>query len=253
MTTSVRAPLETTVGYPADLAARYRDAGYWTDETFQQFLGARAEQFGDAIAVTGPDASGVDRSLTYRQLSDRADRLAAGLRRSGVAPGDRVVVQLPNAAEFFEVIFALFRLGALPVFALPAHRAPRSRYFCALTEAAAYVITDVHDGFDYRTLAAEVARRRRAASRHRRRRRPGEHTALAELCAATRPACRPGPARAGDLAFLQLSGGSTGHAEADPAHPRRLPLQRPGQRRDLRPRPRTASTSPCCRWRTTSR
>src|SRR6478735_2953299 len=151
MTTSVRAPLETTTGYPAELVARYRAAGYWTDETFQQFLGARAERFGDAIAVTGPDASGTDRALTYRELSDRADRLAAGLQSSGVQPGDRVVVELPNIVEYVEVIFAVFRLGALPVFALPAHRSQEISYFCSFADAAAYVVTDTHAGFDYRT------------------------------------------------------------------------------------------------------
>ncbi|MGQ0416559.1 hypothetical protein ACT4UL_15350, partial [Bacillus sp. HC-TM] len=31
---------------------------------------------------------------------------------------DRVVIQLPNIIEFFEICFALFRIGALPVFAL---------------------------------------------------------------------------------------------------------------------------------------
>ena len=41
-----------------------------------------------------------------------------------------MVVQLPNIAEFFEVIFALFRIGALPVFALPAHRETEIAYFC---------------------------------------------------------------------------------------------------------------------------
>ncbi|QQZ13094.1 (2,3-dihydroxybenzoyl)adenylate synthase [Rhodococcus sp. 21391] len=215
MTTSVRAPLETTVGYPADLAARYRDAGYWTDETFQQFLDARAEQFGDAIAVTGPDASGADCALSYRELSDRADRLAAGLQSSGVQPGDRVVVQLPNIVEYVEVIFAVFRLGALPVFALPAHRVQEISYFCSFTDAAAYVVTDTHAGFDYRTLARDVVASAENPPRIIVAGDAEEFTSLDELRAAE--PISDGPAVGPEsVAFLQLSGGTTGVSKLIP-------------------------------------
>jgi 2,3-dihydroxybenzoate-AMP ligase len=39
------------------------------------------------------------------------------------------VLQLPNIAEYYEVCFALFRLGTLPVFALPSHRLTEISYF----------------------------------------------------------------------------------------------------------------------------
>ncbi|QSE82451.1 (2,3-dihydroxybenzoyl)adenylate synthase [Rhodococcus koreensis] len=215
MTTSVRAPLETTTGYPAELVARYRAAGYWTDETFQQFLGARAERFGDAIAVTGPDASGTDRALTYRELSDRADRLAAGLQSSGVQPGDRVVVQLPNIVEYVEVIFAVFRLGALPVFALPAHRSQEISYFCSFADAAAYVVTDTHAGFDYRTLARDVVASAENPPTVFVAGDAEEFTSLDELRTADPISDEPaaGPE---SVAFLQLSGGTTGVSKLIP-------------------------------------
>lgn len=192
--------------WPADVADRYRAAGYWRGETFGGMLRERAALHGERIAVV----AGATR-WTYAELDDRVDRLVAGLIAHGIGPGDRVVVQLPNIAEFFEVVFALFRLGALPVFALPAHRAGEITYFCEFTGAVGYVIPDVFDGFDYRELAAEVDRRV-----------PGLHTVLvatgdagrftplARLRAAA-PASGPtdGPAPE-DLAFLQLSGGSTG-------------------------------------------
>lgn len=137
--------------WPERLAARYRAAGYWRDETFCDVLRERAERCGDRTAVVG----GATR-LTYRELADRADRLAAGMHRMGIRPGDRVVVQLPNVVEFVETCFALFRLGAIAVLALPAHRRTEITQFCALTDAAAYVVPDRYLGFDYRELAAEV-------------------------------------------------------------------------------------------------
>ena len=184
--------------WPEPFARRYRERGYWIGETFDDLLRARAETFGDRVAVVDGD-----RRVTFRQLYDRAARLAAGLHGLGLRRGDRIVVQLPNTAEFYDVIFALFRLGALPVFALPAHRAAEIGYLCAHTEAAAYVTTDVHEGFDHRTLAAVAGPAITIVAGD-----PGEHTALAGLYAG--PAGLPPGPDAGDLAFLQLSGGSTG-------------------------------------------
>ncbi|MFF7686094.1 (2,3-dihydroxybenzoyl)adenylate synthase [Streptomyces syringium] len=193
-------------GYPAEFAERYRAAGWWRGETFGQMLRERALNHPDRVAIVDP--AGAGRRWTYGELDDRADRLAAGFLARGIAKGDRVVVQLPNVAEFFEVIFGLFRIGALPVFALPAHRETEIRYFCEFTEAAAYVIADTSGGFDYRDLAtkirAEVPTLRHVFVVGE----PGEHTALTDV--AREPvAVADGPAP-GDLAFLQLSGGSTG-------------------------------------------
>ncbi len=214
-----RSPLVPSTLYPAEFAQRYRDAGYWTDETFARFLPARAEQFGDRVAVTGAGEGDAVRTLTYRQLSANADVLAAGLLRLGVRAGDRVVLQLPNMPEYVEMLFAVFTIGALPVFALPAHRRAEVSYFCEFTDAAAYVIADRHAGFDYRTLAREIV----AGSE-----RPplvivvGEagddpgFVPLSELRTATPdPGDRAEPAP-DDVAFLQLSGGTTGRSKLIP-------------------------------------
>ncbi|MGK5545742.1 (2,3-dihydroxybenzoyl)adenylate synthase [Streptomyces sp. URMC 127] len=193
-------------GYPAEFAERYRAAGYWRGETFGQMLRERAQAHPDRIAIVDP--SGEGRRWTYGELDLRADRLAAGFLAHGIGKGDRVVVQLPNVAEFFEVIFALFRIGALPVFALPAHRETEIRHFCAFTEAAAYVIADVSEGYDYRELASKVRAEVPGLKHVFVAGDPGEHTALAGV--PTGPVAVPDAPAPHDLAFLQLSGGSTG-------------------------------------------
>ncbi|MEV4346680.1 (2,3-dihydroxybenzoyl)adenylate synthase [Actinoplanes sp. NPDC049596] len=176
----------------------YRSRGYWIGQTFDDLLTGSAVRHQDRIAVVDGG-----REVSYAQLRDNALRLAAGFHRLGVKKGDRVVVQLPNTAEYFDVIFALFRLGALPVFALPAHRAAEIGYFCSHTSAVAYVTTDVHEGFDHRTLAAAAGDARTVIAGD-----PGEHTALASLYAD--PVDLPDGPAPDELAFLQLSGGSTG-------------------------------------------
>ncbi|MFJ9605107.1 (2,3-dihydroxybenzoyl)adenylate synthase [Kitasatospora sp. NPDC101176] len=193
--------------YPAEFAERYRAAGYWRGETFGRMLRERAAEHGERIAVVDP--AGAGRRWTYAELDRRADRMAAGLLARGIRRGARVVVQLPNVAEFFEVVFALFRIGALPVFALPAHRATEIGHFCSFTGAAGYVVPAVENGFDYRELASRVQAENPAlrlvlvAGDD-----PGEHLRLADVpCDGPGPTEAPGPA---DVAFLQLSGGSTG-------------------------------------------
>ncbi|WP_158881735.1 (2,3-dihydroxybenzoyl)adenylate synthase [Amycolatopsis anabasis] len=184
--------------WPEEFAARYRELGYWTGETFGDMLAARARSHASHVAIVDGD-----RRWTYAELDERANRVAAGLRERGVGHGDRVVVQLPNIAEFFEIVFGLFKIGALPVFALPAHRAAEIRYFCEFTEAAAYVIADRHDGFDYRTIAGQVTVRHVFVVGD-----PGAFTPFDSL--RREPAGEIAGPVASDLAFLQLSGGSTG-------------------------------------------
>lgn len=53
--------------------------------------------------------------LTYAELGERVDRLAAALERDGVRAGDPVAVISRNCAEYLIVELALFRLGAVSV------------------------------------------------------------------------------------------------------------------------------------------
>jgi long-chain acyl-CoA synthetase len=54
-------------------------------------------------------------TLTYRELLDRVDRLAAALGKMGIGKGDRVGVILPNCPQHVIAIFAILRLGAIAV------------------------------------------------------------------------------------------------------------------------------------------
>lgn len=212
--------LDGVVPWPAELADRWRALGYWRGETFGSMLRDRADGQADDLALV----AGEDR-WTYAELDERADRLAAGFRGLGIARGDRIVVQLGNVAAFVEVVFALFRIGALPVFALPAHRRTEIVAFAEQAEAVAYVVGGPDGRFDPRILAAEVQREVPGlahvivagdATTPADALRPFQ--SLDALRAARRPdrAVVDAPAPTGwapdpgDVAFLQLSGGSTG-------------------------------------------
>ena len=52
---------------------------------------------------------------TFAQFEDRSQRMAARLARAGAAPGDRVLVFVTPCLDFSVIVFALFKLGAVPV------------------------------------------------------------------------------------------------------------------------------------------
>ncbi len=60
-----------------------------------------------------------DVTLTYRELDQRSDALAAGFAKRGVLRGTRAVVMVRPSPEFFLLMFALFKAGAVPVLVDP--------------------------------------------------------------------------------------------------------------------------------------
>jgi long-chain acyl-CoA synthetase len=53
--------------------------------------------------------------LTYSELDQASDRLAAALAAAGVAPGERVALQLPNIPQFRISYFGILKAGAVVV------------------------------------------------------------------------------------------------------------------------------------------
>ncbi|OBA64258.1 2,3-dihydroxybenzoate-AMP ligase [Mycobacterium sp. 1100029.7] len=194
------------VPFPGDRAAAYRAAGYWAGRPLDTVLTDAAARWPNRIAVRDAASDG---SLTFAELDERANRAAAGLRGLGIAPGDPVLLQLPNGSEFAVALFALLRAGATPVLCLPGHRAAELGHFAAVSEATGLLIADQANGFDYRAMARELT---------------GEHPGLRHVivdgdaesfvswaqlrdAAAGPPVV---PADTGSPALLLVSGGTTG-------------------------------------------
>ncbi|WP_432279550.1 (2,3-dihydroxybenzoyl)adenylate synthase [Nocardia carnea] len=138
------------VAFPAEQAAEYRSAGYWQGRSLGELLRDTARRYPHRTALLG------DEALDYATLDAEADRMAHGFRALGIAPGDRVVVQLPNVVEFVPVLFGLLRAGIIPVLTLPAHRRSEIEHLARLSEAVGYIVADRIGDFDYRELAAAV-------------------------------------------------------------------------------------------------
>ncbi|MGH3922393.1 MAG: AMP-binding protein, partial [Pseudonocardiaceae bacterium] len=194
--------------WPAEFARRYREEGYWRGESLGALLREWAGRFAEATAVVCGDER-----LSYAELDRRADVQAAGLRGLGITPGDRLVVQLPNIGEFVVLLFALARCGAVPVLALPAHRRTEIEHLAALSQAVGYVIADLHGGFDYRELAAELTAAVPSVQHVLVAGDPGRFTALDSVQADPVPQPPVDPA---GVAVLLISGGTTGKPKLIP-------------------------------------
>lgn len=199
--------LDGFVPFPADRAAAYRAAGYWTGRPLDAILTDAAQQWPDRTAVL--DATG-DTGLSYADLDDQANRAASGLRGAGIAPGDRVLLQLPNGCRFAVALFGLLRAGAIPVMCLPGHRAAELGHFAAVSEATGLLIADTAAGFDYRTMAQVLAEQHTALKHVIVDGDPGLFTSWAQLYDQASTGTPPSAPDPGSPALLLVSGGTTG-------------------------------------------
>ncbi|MFZ9310714.1 MAG: fatty acid CoA ligase family protein [Arenimonas sp.] len=88
-------------------------------------LPLRAEQLGDRPAIRCPGSKGpdgfarYDEVISYADLDRRSHLLALGFQAYGIGRGQRAVVMLKPSIDFFLVMFALFKAGAVPVLVDP--------------------------------------------------------------------------------------------------------------------------------------
>jgi 2,3-dihydroxybenzoate---[aryl-carrier protein] ligase len=181
------------VDWPEEFARRYRAKGYWLDRPLGDLLPGVVP---GRVALVDAEGS----RWTYGELDAWVDRVAAGLHGLELHPGERVVVQLPNVPEFVVVLFALLRIGVLPVLAFPAHREREIVPLCQLSEAVAYFVADSHLDLA-RKVVTEVPGLRHVVVAGD----AGEFVPLPEA----EPVGLPAPDPAGVALFL-LSGGTTG-------------------------------------------
>ncbi len=145
------------VPFPPQRAAGYRAAGYWTGRSVDSLLRRAAATWPDRTAVIDDTAG-----HSYAELDGLADRAAGGFAAAGIEPADRVLLQLPNSAEFAVALFGLLRAGAIPVLCLPGHRMAELTHFAAVSQAAG-VIT-AHPGLAGQLTAGHPGLRRLAVN-----------------------------------------------------------------------------------------
>jgi 2,3-dihydroxybenzoate-AMP ligase len=143
----------TVVPYPEVAVRRYRAAGLWGTATIA------TEFHRTAIAHPERDAVvAVDGRLTFAQLDERSDLVAAGLSALGLRPGDPVLFQVTNRVGSIVAWYGVLKAGLIPVATLAAHRGHEIGDISRRVGAVAHLVEAGLRGFDLVGFADEQRR-----------------------------------------------------------------------------------------------
>jgi long-chain acyl-CoA synthetase len=112
----------------------------YPNKPLQQFLEESAAKFPDHVAIQfKPSHQGFAKShLTYRELNDLSDRMAAALAALGVKKGDRVAIFMPNIPQFIITFYGILKAGAVVVASNPTYTEPELEH--QLTDSGAVAL-----------------------------------------------------------------------------------------------------------------
>jgi acyl-CoA synthetase (AMP-forming)/AMP-acid ligase II len=107
------------------------------------------------VAPSGRDRQGraAYTHLTFRQLDIESDCLARGLDDAGVRRGVRTILMVKPCLDFFALVFALFKVGAVPVVVDPGMGV--KRMLNCLAESRAQALIGISPAHVLRSLAPE--------------------------------------------------------------------------------------------------
>ena len=129
----------------------FYDKEVWKHLSLGDFLTDISRKYGKKIALVDEG-----REYSYEDIENISKKYAKGFLDEGLKKGDKVVLQLPNSAELIFVIFALFKIGVIPIMSLPAHRKTEISGIIELSEAKAYIARDRYLGFSYVEMIRKI-------------------------------------------------------------------------------------------------
>lgn len=207
--------------HPTTQAEAYIASGLWQDRRLDEILLAAAM---DPNTFNRPAITDATMRITHGQLPSLVDTTATELRKHGIETGTRVVLHLPDSANLLITAIALIQIGAVPIFALPAHRANEITHFASTARASIYLLGAL-PGLSSAATAELAATVESAVTGIRTILWGSAHLDSADTSGAgpaQEAALRTGKSfkqqstSAADLAFFQLSGGTTGRSKLIP-------------------------------------
>jgi 2,3-dihydroxybenzoate-AMP ligase/mycobactin salicyl-AMP ligase len=145
--------LEGFTPYKKEDAEKYNRLRWWLGLTFGDLLDKAADVYPDKEAFV----DGRSR-LTYSQARDQTNRLAIGLMDLGIAPRDRVLVQLPNWNEFVFAYFAVQKIGGVVVLLIDRYRQYEISHLAKLTGATSWITAEKYKKTDYLPIVEDVTK-----------------------------------------------------------------------------------------------
>jgi non-ribosomal peptide synthetase component E (peptide arylation enzyme) len=148
MKIGVHQPMPGVVYPPREDLERYVQAGALGFETLAGAYIASFERHADQRALVGPEGD-----VSYRELDERTDRLAAALLGLGIKPLDRALFQIANSPELVIATIGCLKAGVIPVCTLATHREVEIGELGRHAEARLWFVQGDDEKFDLRSFA----------------------------------------------------------------------------------------------------
>lgn len=195
------------VPFPESRAQFYREQGCWQARTHFQLLQDAHVNYGKNLAVLQDN-----KQLSYSELYAYAIQFGTYLKQKGIQETDFVLVQSANVIEVFVVIFGLYYIGARPVFCLNGHGSYEIENIARQSRASGYIrlidsvtqkdaaeITDQFAEPNFKLWFRQTVTSQASLAQ-----------SFAMLDGVVADPAIQTRASSEDIAFLQLSGGTTG-------------------------------------------
>ncbi|MCS7280641.1 MAG: AMP-binding protein [Desulfobacterota bacterium] len=137
--------------YPKEERLRYKKLGIWRGITFGDLIDRAADIYPRREALVDKDMR-----FTYSEVRERVNRLAVGFIELGIKKAERVLLQLPNWAEFVFAYFALQKIGAIPVLLIDRYRQYEISHLFKLTGAKTWIVPEAYGKTDYIPIIRDV-------------------------------------------------------------------------------------------------
>lgn len=191
--------------WPAELATIYRQNGYWRDKHLFNILEDTSKKYPNQVALIC-----ADRQFTYSDIENLSTNLANNLSIKGYGLGNTALVQLPNVAEFYIVFFALLKAGITPLNALYSHRQYELEGFSEQIQPDIMIVSQHHEVFSNNKFLATLKEKSIQPSLILKLDAPAEEYNLKNwLKPLFLEKVDLSPTEPDEVAFFQLSGGST--------------------------------------------
>jgi acyl-CoA synthetase (AMP-forming)/AMP-acid ligase II len=136
---------------PAELRAAWVDAGYTPGVDLRTLFEEQVKRHPDKVAVIDDQ-----KSTTYAEISEMADRIAGLLADWGIGRGDVVAIQLPNIAEACAADLAVATVGATCLAYPVLYRHNEVRSLLSRSGAVACLFVRRLRDFDYAAMMADL-------------------------------------------------------------------------------------------------
>jgi len=146
--------LEGANPYPKEFVDHYYEKRWWLGIPLGEMLDRSCDLYPYKEALVAGQVR-----LTYGQLREWIDRAAIAFLELGIKKLDRVLLQIPNWAEFVYAYYGLHKIGAIPVMCIPRFSQREMEHFSEITESKAWIVPLRFEKIGYRPILETIQSR----------------------------------------------------------------------------------------------